>query len=258
MQPLSNATCVSVNVGFVPPQSLTHVDYLYLEQKARTSHILWAGNQVLQRGRIFLFVDRNCNQNNCCNCTRNRRLILLIFLQTHWHFQHRGTCVWHNAGRDEQETGRKTGDELGHQPGLEVGQLLRKEWASARQRGRERERGRIQRWWTLPPRLRTGAGGVLPQSEIFPWLCFGFCRRFHGLFIGSPARVLHLFTWHIVTLDTDDDGSLSALPDKYLINTNTTLTGKRELGWEGRRSPQRRSLGLRWPRPGHVQPYIRK
>lgn len=40
MQRLSSATCVSVNVGFVPPQSLTHVDYLYLEQKANTSHIL--------------------------------------------------------------------------------------------------------------------------------------------------------------------------------------------------------------------------
>lgn len=37
---LSNATCVSVSVGFVPPQSLTHADYLCLRQKAHTSHIL--------------------------------------------------------------------------------------------------------------------------------------------------------------------------------------------------------------------------
>lgn len=36
----SCATCVYVTVGFVPPQSLTHVDYLYLRQKASASHIL--------------------------------------------------------------------------------------------------------------------------------------------------------------------------------------------------------------------------
>lgn len=80
MQRLSSATCVSVNVGFVPPQSLTHVDYLCLEQKANTSHILWAGNQVLQRGWTSLFVGRICNQNNCCNYTRKMRLILYFFL----------------------------------------------------------------------------------------------------------------------------------------------------------------------------------
>lgn len=45
---LSSATCVSVTAGFVPPQSLTHVDYLYLRQKANTSHILWASNQTLK------------------------------------------------------------------------------------------------------------------------------------------------------------------------------------------------------------------
>lgn len=45
---LSSATCVSVTVGFVPPQSLTHVDYLYLRQKANTSHILCASNQALK------------------------------------------------------------------------------------------------------------------------------------------------------------------------------------------------------------------
>lgn len=45
---LSSATCVSVTVGFVPPQSLTHVDYLYLRQKANTSYILWASNQALK------------------------------------------------------------------------------------------------------------------------------------------------------------------------------------------------------------------
>lgn len=45
---LSSATCVSVTVGFEPPQSLTHVDYLYLEEKANTSHILCASNQALK------------------------------------------------------------------------------------------------------------------------------------------------------------------------------------------------------------------
>lgn len=78
MQLLSSATCVSVNVGFVPPQSLTHVDYLYLEQKADTSHILWASNQVHQRRRTFLCVDRSCSQNNCGNYTRKQRLILYV------------------------------------------------------------------------------------------------------------------------------------------------------------------------------------
>lgn len=78
MQLLSSATCVSVNVGFVPPQSLPHVDYLYLEQKADTSHILWACNQVHQRRRIFLCVDRSCSQNSCGNYSRKQPLILYV------------------------------------------------------------------------------------------------------------------------------------------------------------------------------------
>lgn len=55
---LSSATCVSVTAGFVPPQSLTHVDYLYLGQKANTSHILCASNQVLNTTYLQL-----CGQN---------------------------------------------------------------------------------------------------------------------------------------------------------------------------------------------------
>lgn len=96
MQRLSNTTCVSVNVGFVPPQSLTHVDYLFLEQKAHTSQILWASNQVLQCGRIFLFVDRNCNQNSCCNYTRKQRLIL---------FNLTNVLTFSNRGRTRHNVG---------------------------------------------------------------------------------------------------------------------------------------------------------
>ena len=55
---LSSATCVSVTVGFVPPQSLTHVDYLYLRGKANASHILCASNQALKHNISFPFVDR--------------------------------------------------------------------------------------------------------------------------------------------------------------------------------------------------------
>lgn len=69
----SSATCVSVNVGFVPPQSLTHVDYLYLEQKADTSRILWASNQVHQRRGTFLRVDRSGSRDSCGNYTRKQR-----------------------------------------------------------------------------------------------------------------------------------------------------------------------------------------
>lgn len=53
---LSSATCVSVTVGFVPPQSLTHMDYVYLKQKANTSHILCEQSGA-QTQHIFLFVD---------------------------------------------------------------------------------------------------------------------------------------------------------------------------------------------------------
>lgn len=45
---LFSATCVSVTVGFVAPQSLTHVDYLYLRQKANASHILYVSDQALK------------------------------------------------------------------------------------------------------------------------------------------------------------------------------------------------------------------
>lgn len=139
MQPLSNATCVSVNVGFVPPQSLTRVDYLCLEQKARTSQILRASNQVLQRrGNIFPFVDRNCNQNNCCNCTRKRRLIPLIFLQTCWRFRGRArditraemsrkrrakTRVRGGSAVEERASVSQTKRERGRERGSSVGEL---------------------------------------------------------------------------------------------------------------------------------------
>lgn len=56
---LSSATCVSVTAGFVPPQSLTLLDYLFLKEKANTSHILCASNQVFTQ-HVFPFVDRVC------------------------------------------------------------------------------------------------------------------------------------------------------------------------------------------------------
>lgn len=53
-----SATCVSVAVGFVPPQSLTLMDYLYLRQKVNASHILCASNQVLKQKHIFCIVEK--------------------------------------------------------------------------------------------------------------------------------------------------------------------------------------------------------
>lgn len=55
---LSSATCVSVTVGFVPPQSLTHADYVYLKAKSQYKPHLVCKQSGTQTQHIFPFVGR--------------------------------------------------------------------------------------------------------------------------------------------------------------------------------------------------------
>lgn len=53
----SSATCMSVTAGFVSPQSLTLLDYLFLKQRANTSQILRTSIQALIHLIFFALWD---------------------------------------------------------------------------------------------------------------------------------------------------------------------------------------------------------
>lgn len=57
MQFFSSATCMSVTAGFVSLQSLTLLDYLFLRQRANTSHILRTSIQALTHMIFFTLWD---------------------------------------------------------------------------------------------------------------------------------------------------------------------------------------------------------
>lgn len=80
---LSSATCTPVAVGFEPPQSLTLVDYLYLRQRANTSHILYAGIQVLVCYILFsLWIG--CPKDHCWR--HNAANYTTIWIPCHFEF----------------------------------------------------------------------------------------------------------------------------------------------------------------------------
>lgn len=197
MQLLSNATCVSVNVGFVPPQSLTHVDYLRLEQRAHTSHILWASNQVLGAAEYFSLLTETATRITALITPGNSVWSCSIFSNV-LTFSDRGP-TWHHVGDERPLRFLSTAKNRRRARGktwVRGGSAVKGRLAvSERQTKREGERERENPMLVNSPCTRNLLASVQVQVEVCPKAksFLFFVKAFADVFTVLSLRALSGF-----------------------------------------------------------------